>query len=338
MNWLRKLVFPLVPIYYLGALINKKLYDWNIKKSTTYNFPLITVGNLSVGGTGKSPMVSYLVNILGKNNQIATLSRGYKRKSKGFQLVTKNSTALEVGDEPLQFKLNYPEVTVAVDADRRNGIEQLLNQKKKPTVLVLDDAFQHRKVKAGLQIVLTAYNNLYINDCLLPTGDLREPISAAKRAHIVVVTKCPEHLNKDEMVKIETSLKLERFQKLFFTSIVYDSKVKNKSESIILEEYIKQNFVLVTGIANPKPLVDYLDTKAANFKHFSYPDHHNFTDKELLKLSKENRILTTEKDFMRLSAFPALAEKLYYLPITISFIENKTVFDLCVSDYVDKYM
>lgn len=334
MNLLRKLLWPFVPFYYLGALLNKKMYDWNVKKSTTYHFPLITVGNLSVGGTGKSPMVAYIVALLQDKFTVATLSRGYKRKLSGFQIVTQQSTALAIGDEPLQFKLNFPEVTVAVDADRANGIAKLFQYNKSIETIVLDDAFQHRKVQAGMQILLTAYNNLYVNDTLLPAGDLREPISAAKRASIIVVTKCPVNLSTAEREKIKKALRPQKQQKVFFSYINYATKVKGAKFEMELEDYLKHEFTLVTGIANPKPLLKYLEGKQAKFTHISFSDHHNFSAKEVLDLSKEKRLLTTEKDFMRLCPNVSLQSKLMYLPIKSCFLTEADRFDNTLLEYV----
>ncbi len=337
MKWFRKLLFPFTPLYYLGALLNKKLYDWNIKKSVSYTIPVICVGNLSVGGTGKSPMVAYLITLLKSRGVVATLSRGYKRKSKGFQQVFESSTALEVGDEPLQFKLNFPEAIIAVDADRKNGIQTLLNLKKPPRFILLDDAFQHRKIKAGLQILLTAYTNVYVNDWMLPSGDLREPISGAKRASIIVVTKCPSNISKKERVQIESTLKLEPYQQLFFSYIDYGASVKNILEEVALTDFLKKEFTLVTGIANPKPLVAFLKSKSIDFEHLEFPDHHNFSDKEIELLSKQKTILTTEKDYMRLRNFLELKDILNYLPIKVSFIEGGERFNNVVFEYMDSF-
>ena len=337
MKWLRNIALPLVPLYYIGALLNKKLYDWNIKKTTTYNFPIITVGNLSVGGTGKSPMVAYLISLLEVTNKVATLSRGYKRQTKGFQEVLETSTALEVGDEPLQFKLNYPDAIVVVDADRKNGIRELRDMQTVPDVVLLDDAFQHRKVQAGFRVLLTAYDNLYVNDWMLPTGDLREPIAGAERAHVVMVTKCPKGISKEERRQIELALKLKKNQHLFFTFIDYALEIKSETSKVLIKDFLKEEFTLVTGIAKPKPLVDFLNTKGVESKHFAYPDHHNFSEKEIEELSKEKRILTTEKDFMRLRDFPVLKGKLYYLPITSSFIEKEEVFRKLIVDFINSF-
>ncbi len=334
MNLLRKLLLPLVPLYYLGAFFNKKLYDWGLKASKSFDLPVITVGNLSVGGTGKSPMVAYITSLLHKDINVATLSRGYKRKSKGFQLVTSKSTALEVGDEPLQFKLNFPKVTVAVDADRKNGIDKLINSNTDIEVVLLDDAFQHRKVKAGLQILLTAYGNLYSNDLLLPTGDLREPRSAANRADVIVVTKCSQEISVKEMSAISKSLKPKNNQKIFFSYIAYANQVFGSTSTEDLKDYLGQRFTLITGIANPKPLVAFLRKNKGDFNHISFPDHHNFTDKELERIAKEDRILTTEKDFMRLCNIISLKNKLVYLPIRCAFIEKGKDFDGIIQSYV----
>lgn len=334
MNLLRKLLLPLVPLYYLGSLLNKKLYDWNVKKGKTYNFPLITIGNLSVGGTGKSPMVAYIVDLLQNKYSVATLSRGYKRKSKGFQLVNLTSTALDVGDEPLQLKLNYPNITVAVDANRANGIENLFQYNPNIQTIVLDDAFQHRKVVADMQILLTSYYDLYANDMLLPTGNLREPKSAAKRASIIIVTKCPCNLNAEKMKAIKAVLQPTAVQKVFFSYIKYATKVKGGNQEEALEEYLKKPFVLVTGIANPKPLVEYLKKKKAKFTHKSFLDHHNFSEKEIIALSQNQRILTTEKDFMRLSPYKSLQNKLRYLPIKSSFVTEEYGFNDLIFKYI----
>ncbi|WP_010522150.1 tetraacyldisaccharide 4'-kinase [Aquimarina agarivorans] len=326
MKFSRKLLWPLNPFYYWGALTIKKMYDWNIFKSQTYNFPLITVGNLSVGGTGKSPFVAYLIDILQNEKRIATLSRGYKRSTTGFQLANTNSTALEIGDEPLQFKTTYPNITVAVDAERRNGINQLRKLKPKPEVIILDDAFQHRKVTAGLQILLTTHYNLYPDDCMLPSGDLREPISAAARATIIVVTKCPLNLSDHLQQKIITKLNPLAHQSVYFTGIAYAETVHSNTSKLNLEKFTENTFCLVTGIANPTPLVNHLNELEATFVHLNFPDHHVFSDREIKKISSHQFILTTQKDFMRLKDIEILKEKLFYLPIKVKFLNNEAAF------------
>ena len=332
MKFIRPWGLPFVPFYYLGSLIVKKFYDWEILKSEAYNFPVITVGNLSAGGTGKSPFVGYLVNLLKDKKNIAVLSRGYGRSSKGFQLIEEDNLADFAGDEPLQLKQTHPKIIVAVDADRRNGINQL--KKQNPDVIILDDAFQHRKVKAGLQILLTAHYNLYSEDCMLPAGDLREPISAAARADIIIVTKCPEDLSKPLQKTIIKKLNPLPHQKVFFTSIAYAGEVFSADSKQKLDDFLKEKYCLVTGIAEPKPLVDFLKNKDAKFQHLNFPDHHNFTENEIQKIAQNGKILTTQKDFMRLQHVEDLKDKLFYLPITIKFLGQEKKFNNLIEYFI----
>ncbi len=333
MDLLRKILLPIVPIYYLITWIRNILYDMGVKKSKTYQLPIIAIGNLSVGGTGKSPMVEYLIRLLKDNYRLATLSRGYKRETDGFKLVEHSSTAKEVGDEPLLFKTNFSDVTVAVDSDRRNGIAKLRSLVHTPDIILLDDAFQHRKVKAGLYILLTAYNDLYCNDIVLPTGGLREPRGGADRANIIMVTKCPKELSGEEQKKIGTKLKIKAHQTLFFTSIKYSSKITNNYDTISIDTLIGKSFTLITGIANPKPLIDYYVSIGLNFNHLNYPDHHNFTNKELKELKSHDFIITTEKDFVRLAP-DFTSRNLWYQPIKTSFISNQNVFNERILEYI----
>ena len=233
MNLLRNIAFPFVPVYYTITALRNKLYDLGIKKPVSYNFPIICIGNLSVGGTGKTPMVEYLISLLKGEYKVATLSRGYKRKTEGFQLADEIATAETLGDEPFQFYNKFGnEILVAVDADRNNGIEKLRNLKKSPDVILLDDAFQHRKVKAGFNILLTTYKKPYSQDYVLPTGNLREPKSGAKRANIIVVTKCPENISEADKLKIIKSLNPEKHQHVFFSAIQYANNVISSESSI----------------------------------------------------------------------------------------------------------
>ncbi len=324
MQYLRKLLFPFSLLYGFITGLRNKLYDWQIKKSVAYDFPVICVGNLSTGGTGKSPMVEYLIRLFGKHHQIAVLSRGYKRSTKGFYLLQGTESAEEVGDEPLQFKTKYPEAQVAVHENRQLGIEALRKLKPQPKLILLDDAYQHRKVKAGFNILLTTYQNLYINDLLLPAGNLREPKSGAKRADLVVVTKCPLSLSKAQQEKIKKKLRLQPKQEVFFAGIAYNDLITNGMQEIPLSLFA-DNFTLVTGIANPKPLVQFLKEQDLVFEHLNYPDHHNFTEKEITELQKRGIILTTEKDYMRLKK-DIPQENLFYLPIKTQFLDKEEVF------------
>lgn len=332
----RKLLYPFSLLYGGVTFLRNKLYDMGILKSKSYNLPVIAVGNLSVGGTGKTPMVEYLIKLLKKDYQVATLSRGYKRSSKGFQLLKGNETAAEVGDEPLQFKRKFPEIDVAVDERRSHGIEQLLQQKISPEVILLDDAFQHRQVKAGFYILLTPYQNLYSKDLLLPAGDLRESKSGAKRADMVVVTKCPENLSGDEQERIRQKLKLLPEQQLYFSSITYFDAIFGKERNFQLKELQKRHFSLVTGIANPTPLVEYLKEQGLDFEHKAFPDHHNFSASEIKELKEKDLILTTEKDYMRLKN-DISEEHLFYLPIQIRILNGREAFENAIQSFIGKF-
>jgi tetraacyldisaccharide 4'-kinase len=229
MKLLRNISFPFVPVYYAVTWTRNKLYDFGIKTSKSYNIPIICVGNLSVGGTGKTPMIEYLIRLLKDNHKVATLSRGYKRKTSGFQIANKDSSAETLGDEPFQFCKKFKnEIIVAVDTNRQNGIESIQTCDDSVDVVLLDDAFQHRKVKAGLNILLTTYNNLYVDDLVLPTGNLREPKSGAERANIIIVTKCPETLSDKQKGEIIQKLNTKAEQKVFFSSIKYSDFIINE--------------------------------------------------------------------------------------------------------------
>lgn len=322
MNKLRKIFYPFSILYDGVTTFRNFLYEKEIFESTEYDIPVISVGNLNVGGTGKSPMIEFLISILKDQYNVAVLSRGYKRKTKGFLLVENYHTVEEVGDEPLQFKHKFPKVIVAVDANRRRGIEMLKNQ---VGVILLDDAFQHRKVKPFFSILLTSYSDLYINDLLLPAGNLRESRSGAKRANIIVVTKCSDKLPYSKQQQIQFDLKLKPHQHVYFSTIVYAAMIQGLNSLKHFEYLEDKKFALVTGIANPKPMVDYLKGLKLNFEHYSFPDHHNFSESDILKLDKEKIILTTEKDFMRLKDKIIKAE-LYFLPISVSFLNKENGF------------
>jgi len=291
MRLFRKLLLPFVPIYYLITWMRNWMYDTGILKSKRFDIPTIVVGNLNVGGTGKSPMVEYVVRLLKNDSQLATLSRGYKRETNGFILADKNDSAKTLGDEPFQFYTKFNNVMVAVDADRVNGITRLLQSEIKPDIIVLDDAYQHRKVQGGFNILLTAYTDLYSNDILLPMGNLREPRSGAKRANVIVVTKCPHNLSDADRNLVAKSLRINNAQKLFFSAIGYNDSVVNAlGEKRTLRELNQKEAVLITGIANPKPLVNFLQEKGISIKkHLNYPDHHQFSKTEISKFQYLNK-------------------------------------------------
>ena len=332
MKILRYILFPVMPFYYFATWLRNKLFDFGIKKSISYNFPVICVGNLSVGGTGKTPMIEYLIKVLRDDYKIATLSRGYKRKTHGFQLGDNNASAETIGDEPFQFYNKFKdEVLVAVDADRQNGIAELCSLDNKPEIVLLDDAYQHRKVKAGFNILLTTFANPYFSDVVLPTGNLREPRSGASRANIIVVTKCPNNLKVADKQVFLQQINPAPNQYVFFSSIAYAETLMSNKERLSLDDL--KVFTLVTGIANPKPLVNFLEAKNLKFDHLNFKDHHNFTSDDVMALSKKELIVTTEKDFMRLKDYKVLQGKLFYLPITLT-IDNIEVFSSVLKTYL----
>lgn len=335
MNILRKILFPFAILYGFITSFRNFLFDKGILKSHSFDLPIIAVGNLSVGGTGKTPQIEYLIRLLSPTNKIATLSRGYKRKSEGFILADSTSNAEILGDEPFQFYQKFPNILVAVHANRKNGIEQLVKISK-PNIILLDDAFQHRKVKAGFYILLTAYNDLYADDFILPAGNLRESRSGAERANIVVVTKCPQNLSEKEKNTIERKLQLESRQKLFFTSIAYDEFIFSEENQLSVSEIKNTEKVLLAGIAKPKPFFNYLKNEKDTV--LTYPDHHHFSDKDIEEIKSKSSgkiIITTEKDFVRLKgSLPP--EQLFYLPIKSLFLSEGNLFDEIISNYIAK--
>ena len=330
---LRYLLFPFSILYGWITSIRNFLFDKGILKSYSFDIPIIAVGNLSVGGTGKTPQIEYLIRLLSSNYKIATLSRGYKRKSEGFVLADSNSNAEILGDEPFQIHQKFPNIHVAVDTQRKNGIEQLLKLDNKPEVILLDDAFQHRKVKAGLYILLSSYNDLYFKDFILPTGNLRESKSGAKRANVIIVTKCPKDLSELAQQNIIKKIGLNVL--IFFSFIDYDSEVYNEFESKKVEEIIDVDKLLLAGIAKPEPFFAYLQAEK-NVK-MVYPDHHHFSEKDIeeIKNKASNKlIITTEKDYVRLKN--QNLKSLFYLPIKSSFISKGDDFNQTILNYVGK--
>ena len=334
MNLLRKILFPFAILYGFITSIRNFLFDKGILKYYSFDVPVIAVGNLSVGGTGKTPQIEYLIRLLSPKYKVATLSRGYKRQSKGFVLADSSSNALILGDEPFQYYKKFNNIQVSVDSDRKNGIEQLLLQTNKPQIILLDDAFQHRKVKAGFYILLTSYGDLYSDDLMLPTGNLRESRSGAKRANLIVVTKCPATLSIGEQKKIAAKLKLDSNQELYFSYIDYDDSIYSEDEILKVSQVKNMNKLLLAGIAKPEPFFAYLQYE--NEECLTYPDHHHFTEKDIneIKNKSQNKIIiTTEKDFVRLKgSIPK--EQLFILPIRSSFLSASENFDKAITNYV----
>lgn len=303
-------MFPLSVIY--GAVISFRnwLFDKNILKSGSFNFPVICVGNLATGGTGKTPMVEYLIALLKEEYNVATLSRGYKRKTAGFAVAGENTTALDIGDEPMQFYKKFPDVTVAVAEERLVAIPQLLHARPNTQVIILDDALQHRQIKAGLNILLTEYASLYTRDFILPAGNLRDVQSSSRRADIIIVTKCKSHLSNAEKDKIVAEINPLPRQEVFFARLAYSNPYHlftGKQKSLSAEISI----LLICGIANPKPIKEVLGTYSPTYEIMLFGDHHIFDIDDLRNIKKrfeqiksnDKIILTTEKDGVRLAKF-----------------------------------
>ncbi len=343
----RILLFPFSLIYGAIITIRNYLFDKQVLKTTSFNLPIINVGNLSVGGTGKSPMVEYLAGLLKSRYHIATLSRGYKRLTSGYILATENSSALEIGDEPMQFHMKHPEIAVAVGEQRIEAIPQLLYDRPDIQLIILDDAFQHRSIKPGLNILLTDFNNLYSNDFFLPTGDLRDQKSSAKRADIIVVTKCPAGMHDSEQAKVRKLLKPAENQYLFFTSIRYGLPYHIISRRNRQPDQHTE-VLLVCGIANPEPLKKHMQQESKSYDAMYYDDHHIFRIDDLKEIVKrfnaidhENKmIITTEKDAVRLIKFSEELKDIpfYVLPITVSFLFNRaSAFNDLIVHFIGTY-
>ena len=326
----RILLLPFALVYGMFVMLRNWMYDQKYFASAEFNFPIICVGNIAVGGTGKSPMVEYLVALLNPQFEVATLSRGYKRKTVGYVLANSKTTALDIGDEPMQFHLKFPDVAVAVGEQRVLAIPELLQDRPKLQAIILDDAFQHRAVKAGLNILLTEYSNLYLRDFFLPTGDLRDQWSSANRSDIIIVTKCPPDLSKDQKQKLIRRIYPLPTQKIYFTSIQYGVPY-HINTNVKREVTFNDEILLVCGIANPKPLKEYLLQNANTYYQKNYQDHYIFSIDDLNEIkqvfqnidAKNKFILTTEKDAVRLTKFK---DELKDLPLFVIPINHKFLF------------
>ena len=344
-------LLPLSWLYSIGVRFRNWLFDVGIKKSKTFSIPVIAVGNITVGGSGKTPHVEYLIRLLQDKMKIAVLSRGYKRKSKGFILADKDTTMPDIGDEPFQMHQKFPNIYVAVDAKRARGIELLQQEEttKDTDVILLDDAFQHRYVKPGINILLVDYHRLIIYDKILPAGRLREPLSGKNRADIVIITKCPKDLKPMEFRVLTKAMNLYPFQQLFFTCINYDDPRGIFCDKIMQKEELNRyHALLVTGIASPKQMEQDLRPLTKELSSLSYGDHHQFKPKDVERINKtfanmpEPRIIiTTDKDAVRLKETEGLSEDvrqhLYALPIKVSFmLEQEDIFNEKILSYVRK--
>ena len=369
---IRILLFPFSLVYALIITIRNWAFDKKILPSASFSLPIICVGNLAVGGTGKSPMVELLIRVLKGRYPIAVLSRGYKRKTRGYALAGAATTALDIGDEPMQFHGKFPDIAVAVGEERIVAIPQLLHDRPETRAIILDDAFQHRTVRAGLNVLLTDYSNLFTRDWWLPSGDLRDAPNSCRRADIIVVTKCPEDLTEESRRAIAVEIGPLAHQQLFFSSIRYgtpyhitrgiaarqDKPANGKTPAAtaavdgplrgavskaapgttavsaapgmtaVIDD--KVEVLLVTGIANPAPLKQWLDQHSRTYYEIAYGDHHIFTIDDLQTIlrrfdgiaAEKKLILTTEKDAVRLIKFRQELEgwPFYVLPITPGFL------------------
>ncbi|HBG42821.1 MAG TPA: tetraacyldisaccharide 4'-kinase [Porphyromonadaceae bacterium] len=354
---IRRSLLPFSWLYGAGVRFRNFLFDHHILKQEKFPVPIICVGNITVGGTGKTPHIEYLIELLSSRYKVAVLSRGYKRKTKGFLMVEEDSKAAEVGDEPLQIKRKYPRTLVVVDKNRRRAIKKLLDsgQGERPDVILLDDGFQHRYVQPSLSILLVDSHRPVYEDQLLPAGSLRESISGKNRASMVIVTKCPPDMQAIDFRIYTKGLNLYPYQNLYFSSIQYGDPVsvfpefeeRGQKADILPGTHV----LLVAGIAAPEPLVNELKQKTDSLHTRFFPDHHSFTKDDIRTIrdlfkkmeGDDKMIVTTEKDAMRFQSLPFLEEdlkkRLYYVPIKVRFIEQskKEQFNKKINQHVRNY-
>lgn len=344
MKLLRLLLLPFSILYAIGVIARNLAYDMGIFKSQQFELPVISIGNLSVGGSGKSPMAEYLIRLLKDEYKIATLSRGYGRKTKGFLEVSTQSSSSESGDEPLQFKRKFQDITVTVCEDRVLGINKL---KRNHDLIILDDAFQHRAVKPGLNILLFEYSSFSASQFLLPAGNLREPLWESARADVIIVSKCPADLQFQEKKRITEKLNPDHSKKVFFSYLQYGNlrELNTESNRELNTITAKTGIVLLTGIANPDPMIKELNQYHPHLIHHDYPDHHPFTEKNMSKLvqsfhelkEEDKLIITTEKDAQRLNRNALADIPVYVLPVETVFQEPETTnFNEIIITYVSK--
>jgi tetraacyldisaccharide 4'-kinase len=348
------LLYPLSLLYGLITGIRNFLYDSGILQSEEFHFPVICVGNITVGGTGKTPHTEYIAGLLRENFKVATLSRGYKRKTHDFRIASSEARVSEIGDEPMQIFHNFPDILVTVDLDRVHGVKKILQEFPETEVIILDDGFQHRRITPGFSILLSDYDRLFIRDHMLPYGNLRENKRNMMRADMILITKSPENISPIQRRLIVKEIDKSPYQNLFFTTFRYKAPVQVFEN---IKQRIQPDFndfdgcgiVLITGIANPQPLKEYLEKIYNEVIHLSFPDHYNYNEKDLLgfstaynNLKSERRYLfTTEKDAVRLCEFASISEPVrsafFYIPIEIYFLnEDKDEFDNLIINYVRK--
>jgi tetraacyldisaccharide 4'-kinase len=347
-NGLKILLYPPALLYGLAAHIRNRLYDWRILREHRFDIHTIGVGNLAMGGAGKTPLVEYLLRLLMKEGlRVATLSRGYKRKTRGFVLAGEQSTAEDIGDEPLMYKTKYG-VDVAVDARRVSGMRHLMDAGERPQVVLLDDVFQHRSIKCGLNILVTDFHRLYFNDDVLPAGTLREFTGGVRRADIIVVSKTPDRTTAVEMRTILKDIHPRAHQRVFFSYLKYGElySIHDPKNTIsTLGDLFRFRVISFAGIANAAPMTNYLKEYAAEVRHLPFPDHYEYTEKDLSDIERYYQrfegskiLVTTEKDLMRLknhSIWPlAKTMNIYVLPVEVTFKDKQSEFDELVLKYV----
>lgn len=333
---LKLLLAPIAFIYGLIVKVRNLMFDYGILRSVSFEKPVICIGNITVGGTGKTPHVEYLLKLLSARLNVATLSRGYRRKTKGFGYVDTTSNSTEAGDEPLQMKLKYPAVQVAVDADRVNGISRLIRENPDLDLIILDDAYQHRWVKPGLLILLIDFNRLITRDYFLPMGRLRDSVKEKRRADIVLITKCPDDLSHEQKASISAELMLSPSQSIYFTATGYGEPIpvfKEYGKNLTLNR--SQVVFAMAGIANPTFFFSYIRSKANLIETYTFPDHFAFTENKIYPIFDSylkngtlgKAIVTTEKDAARLRGIHSLDEEfkkaIFYIPIEVKFLDNQ---------------
>jgi len=347
------LLYPLSVLYRMATDIRNILYDTGAFRSEKFNFPVICIGNITAGGTGKTPHAEYLISLLQNDFRVALLSRGYKRRSRGFRIASQSSTTLEIGDEPLQIFSKFPSILVAADSDRVNGIKTIMREHPDTDLIILDDGFQHRSVKPGMSILLTDYRRIITGDYLLPYGNLRENPDNRKRADVIVITKTPGTATESDKKRITGEMKTNEAQKIFFTSVSYGDPSpvfeKHAPEKTLPANPDRHNSgaVVLTGIAVPRPLIEYVEGFFPETIHLAFPDHHYYSEDDIGKAvkafrnlkSREKMIITTEKDAVRLREFSNIDDSLkgamYFIPVGIDFPDgDKQEFDKTIIEYV----
>ncbi len=341
MKIIRWLLFPFSFIYGIIIFFRNQAYDWGIMKSYPIPGRAITVGNLSVGGTGKTPHVDFLIqHFLSQNENVTVLSRGYGRKTKGLVVANEHSTASEIGDEPKQYLQRYGnKIQIVLAEKRKEGVDYIREKVSDNSIIILDDAFQHRAVSAGFSILITPFDDLFTDDFMLPTGNLREWQNGKNRADVIIVSKSPSTISSEKETEIRSKLKFLD-DHVCFSSLEYNDLVAASKENVPSDF---EEVLLVTGIGNPQPLIDFWEKKC-RVHHMAFPDHHNYSAADIQAIhekfgkfaSVNKAIITTEKDFMRLQQFDVVFEKenaWFYQPISIT-IKNQTTFNVLLDEYI----